>query len=266
VPELPEVETVCRQLNARVRGKKIVRVDVHNPKVIRGPSPREFVKLLMGARLQNVLRRGKCLVFELSTGSALLLHLKMTGQVLYPGSGSGARVTFFLDDKTALDLCDRRLFAELRVVSDWTADPFIRRLGPDPLEMSAEDFQARLSGKKTKIKPLIMDQSIVAGIGNLYACEVLFKSRIHPGRPAASLSEIETRRLFASVQGILRDAIRLKGSSVDQFVQLTGKPGGYVPFHQVYGRQGKPCKACSHPIQRIALGGRGTYLCPRCQK
>jgi formamidopyrimidine-DNA glycosylase len=128
-----------------------------------------------------------------------------------------------------------------------------------------DEFKAMLSKKKTKIKPLLMDQTFISGIGNLYAAEVLFRAGINPERPANSLSEKEKELLFKEIKDTLSEAIRHKGSSVDQYVQLSGAPGGYVKYHKVYDRQGKPCLVCKTPILRTALGGRGTYFCPKCQ-
>ena len=123
-----------------------------------------------------------------------------------------------------------------------------------------------LASKKTKIKPLLMDQTFISGVGNLYAAEVLFRAKIHPERPASSLSDKERERLFKQINAVLTEAIRYKGSSVDQYVQLSGELGDYIRYHKVYGRGGKPCSVCKTPIKRISLAGRGTYFCPKCQK
>jgi len=265
VPELPEAETLRRQLSDAVSGKTIVSVDVLSAKVVREPGRDAFVRGLTGARIDAVSRKGKALILDLSTGKFLLIHLKMTGQLVYPGNGAGNRLVFHLDDGTSLDFRDRRLFAELRLLSDWQSYPFIRALGPDALAVTAAEFRKMIAGKTTKIKPLLMDQTFIAGIGNLYAAEALFRARIHPARQASSLSGAEASRLFARMRETLREAIACKGSSIDQYVQLSGRPGTYAARHKVYARQGKPCPVCSSPVQRISLGGRGTYLCPRCQ-
>ncbi|PIQ88524.1 MAG: formamidopyrimidine-DNA glycosylase [Candidatus Omnitrophica bacterium CG11_big_fil_rev_8_21_14_0_20_42_13] len=266
MPELPEVETIKRELEKAVLGKKITAVTVHNPKVIREPSVDKFKKELSGVTIKNILRRAKLLILELSNGKALAIHLKMTGQLVYPGSGQAARVSFHLSDGKNLDFNDQRLFAELRLIDDWHKLKFIQTLGPEPFDISESQFKEMLLNKKTKIKPLIMDQTFISGIGNLYAAEALFRARIHPERAANSLSDKEKTLLFEQIKGTLKEAIIHKGSSVDQYVQLTGKPGGYVKFHKVYDRQGKACLVCKTPIKRIVLGGRGTYFCPKCQK
>ncbi|MDP2940905.1 MAG: DNA-formamidopyrimidine glycosylase [Candidatus Omnitrophota bacterium] len=266
MPELPEVETIKRELLKTVLGKKIIAVRVHQPKVIREPAMEKFQKGLAGAGIKNILRKGKLLLLELTTGKTLSIHLKMTGQLVYPGNGKASRVSFHFSDGKILDFNDQRLFAELRLVDDWRRLKFIQNLGPEPFEINTARFKEMLAAKKTKIKPLLMDQSFIAGVGNLYAAEALFRARIHPARAANSLSEKEKTLLFKEIKDTLSEAIEHKGSSVDQYVQLTGQPGSYARFHKVYDRAGKPCLVCKALIQRISLGGRGTYFCPRCQK
>jgi len=266
MPELPEVETLKRELGKAVLGKKITEVCVHHPTVIRQPSVDKFKAGLKGVVIKNILRKAKVLILELSTGKSLVIHLKMTGQLVYPGKAKNSRVTFKFSDGTSMDFNDQRLFAELRLMDDWSALPFIQGLGPEPFSINAGQFKEMLQQKKTKIKPLIMDQTFISGIGNLYAAEALFRAKINPERPASSLSEKEMELLFKEIRDTLSEAIEHKGSSVDQYVQLTGRPGGYVRYHKVYDREGKPCFVCKTPIKRIALGGRGTYFCPKCQK
>jgi formamidopyrimidine-DNA glycosylase len=151
-------------------------------------------------------------------------------------------------------------------MDDWRSLKFIRGLGPEPFDIGSRDFKEMLAKKKTKIKPLLLDQTFISGIGNLYAAEALFRAKIHPGRSAASLSLPEKELLFRQIRDTLKEAILHKGSSVDQYVQVSGAPGGYVKYHKVYDRLGKPCFVCKAPIKRITLGGRGTYFCAKCQK
>lgn len=266
MPELPEVETIKRELEKAIVGKKIIEVCVHHPLVIREPSVEKFKKGLTGATIENILRKAKVLILELSNAKALVIHLKMTGQLVYPGKGRAARVSFHFSDGKALDFNDRRLFAELRLLDDWRNLKFIKGLGPEPFDLSAGRFKEMLSKKKTKIKPLLMDQAFISGVGNLYAAEALFRARINPARPAAGLSSKEKEILFKEIKDTLSEAIKYKGSSIDQYVRLSGGQGSYVKYHKVYGREGKPCLVCKAPIKRIALGGRGTYFCQKCQK
>ena len=205
------------------------------------------------------------LILELSNGKSLVVHLKMTGQLVYPGGGEKSRVSFHLSDGKNLDFNDQRLFGELRLLDDWRSLKFIQNLGPEPFDISVEQFKEMLSKKKTKIKPLLMDQSFISGIGNLYAAEILFRARIHPTRPANSLSDKEKELLFQEIKATLKEAIQSGGSSIDDYVRLSGEQGGYVKYHKVYGRQGKPCLVCKALIKRVALAGRGTFFCPKCQ-
>jgi len=266
MPELPEVETVKRGLERAVLGKKIVEVRVFNPKVIRFPSAAKFKKGLAGAAIKNILRKAKVLILELSNSKSLVIHLKMTGQLVYPGCGKASRVSFYFSDGKILDFNDQRLFADLRLMDRWQDLKFIQNLGPEPFEISTERFIEMLDTKKTKIKPLLMDQAFISGIGNLYAAEALFGAGIDPCRPANSLTDKECTVLLKVIKDTLNKAIEHKGSSVDQYVQLSGQPGGFAKYHKVYDRRGLPCFVCKTPIQRIALGGRGTYFCPKCQR
>lgn len=266
MPELPEVETIKRELEKAVLGKKILGVIINNPYVIKQPKKEGFIKGLKNTTIKNILRKGKLLIMELSNGKSLAIHLKMTGQLIYPGNVKNARVSFKLSDGKWLDFNDRRLLGELRIIDDWRNLKFIKELGPEPFDLTSEQFKTMLIHKKTKIKPLLMDQTFISGVGNLYAAEALFRAGIHPERPAFNLSDKEKELLFKEIKDTLNEAMRYKGSSVDQYVQLSGKPGDYVRYHKVYDRQGKSCVVCKTPIKRISLGGRGTYFCPKCQK
>ncbi len=265
MPELPEVETVLRGLRPALIGRSIVAAEVRSFKTFR-PHGALSAEDLVGARVEAMRRRGKLLLWDLSGGRSLVFHFKMTGQFVFPGNGKHSRVSFRFADGTLLDFNDNRLFAELRLVDDWKKLAFVRELGPDPFEISDAQFRQMLSKKGTKIKPLLMDQSFIAGIGNIYAAEMLFDSRISPARPASSLSDREKGRLYQAMKDVLNAAIRAKGSSVDNYVQLDGHEGGFVPHLKVYGREGKPCEGCRGTVKRTTLGGRGTYFCPSCQK
>ncbi|MDD5292327.1 MAG: bifunctional DNA-formamidopyrimidine glycosylase/DNA-(apurinic or apyrimidinic site) lyase [Candidatus Omnitrophica bacterium] len=266
MPELPEVETIKRQLEKIIPGKKISAVIINNPKVIKEPSRELFRRNLEGVKIAKILRKGKVLILELSSGKSLVIHLRMTGQLVYPGNAKNSRVSFRLSDNTILDYNDRRILGELRLLDDWRDLKFIKELGPEPFDLTAREFSGMLSKKKTKIKPLLLDQTFISGVGNLYAAEALFKAKINPLRQSSGLSDNEKKRLLSAIQEILKAAIKHKGSSVDQYVTLTGKKGGYASYHRVYDRENKPCYICKSSIKRIALGGRGTYFCARCQK
>ena len=267
MPELPEVETIKRDLEKAIVGKKIIETCVYNPKIIRWPSLVKFKKGLSGVRVNRILRRAKVLILELSNAKSLVIHLKMTGQLVYPGlKGKATRVTFRLSNGKDLDFNDQRLFAELRLLDDWRKLKFIQNLGTEPKNLTLKNFQDMISNKRTQIKPLLMDQKFISGIGNLYAAEVLFCAKINPERKALGLSDKEKKALFDSIQDILTEAIRLGGSSIDDYVRLSGEKGRYKKYHKVYGRENKPCFICKALIKRTSLGGRGTYFCPKCQR
>lgn len=265
MPELPEVETIKRDLEKAILNKKIIEVRVHNSRVIREPSVEKFKQGLLGSTIKHVLRKAKLLILELSSGKSLAIHLKMTGQLVYPGNAKTSRVSFRFSDGKMLDFNDQRLFGELRLIDDWQELKFIKGLGPEPFQITEQRFKAMLDKKKAKIKPLLMDQAFISGIGNLYAAESLFRAHIGPERQANRLSEKEKGLLFKEIKECLSEAISCGGSSVDDYVRVSGKPGGYAAHHKVYGREGKPCLVCKTTIKRIALGGRGTYFCPKCQ-
>ncbi|MCX5706935.1 MAG: bifunctional DNA-formamidopyrimidine glycosylase/DNA-(apurinic or apyrimidinic site) lyase [Candidatus Omnitrophica bacterium] len=266
MPELPEVETIRRDLEKVIVGKKITEVCIHNPTVIREPSLALFKKGLEGASVKNILRKAKLLILELSNGKSLAIHLKMTGQLVYPGDGKKSRVSFKLANGKYLDFNDQRLFGELRLLDNWRSLKFIQELGPEPFDLDLTKFKQMLKTKKTKIKPLLLDQTFISGIGNLYAAEILFRAKIHPQRPAQSLSSKEKELLFSQIKKVLSEAIKYGGSSVDDYVRVSGNKGDYVKYHRVYNRQDQSCLVCKTPIKRINLGGRGTYFCPKCQK
>jgi len=269
MPELPEVETIRRDLIRDVKGKRIKDVEILKPKVVKEPKPAEFKRRLKGVTFKDFLRRGKVLAMKLSSGDYLVVHLRMTGQLIYAAEKEEkARVIFVLSDKNYLNFNDQRLFAELRLVSDWQKLKFVRGLGPEPLEreFTVQKFKQMLRDKKTKIKPLLLDQSFIAGIGNLYAQEALFSAGILPVRAANKLKEAEVKKLYAAIQKVLRDAIQYRGSSVDNYVNGRGKKGSYHLRLKVYDRKDKPCLRCKTKIKKISLGGRGTCFCPRCQR
>jgi len=265
MPELPEAETIKRDLEKSVTGKKITEVIIHNPKIIRAPAAKDFVKYIAGATIKNILRKGKAVILELSCTKDLVVQLGMTGQLIYPGNAETSRVSFKLSDGKILDYNDQRMFGGLSLLSRHEELEYIKNLGPEPFDLQPKDFKRLLAGKKTKIKVLLMDQQFISGVGNIYANEALFRAAIYPGRSANSLTDKEKIRLLAEIKDSLNEAIRYKGSSVDNYVRPSGEKGGYVPHLKVYGREGKPCLKCKAVIKKTTLSGRGTYFCPKCQ-
>lgn len=267
MPELPEVETIKRQLLHSLKGKKITAVEIFQARVIKSPSPKEFQKEISGTAINQVLRKGKAIVLELSSGKSLIVQLGMTGQLVYPGKGAAdSRVSFKLNNGEFLDFKDNRMFGGLSLVSGWREFPYIKNLGPEPFGLSAKEFQEMLSKKTTRIKLLLMDQQFLSGAGNIYANEALFRSCIDPQRPGKSLSPKEAASLLKEIKDTLNEAIEHGGSSVDDYIQLSGEKGDYSSYHKVYDREGKECLKCSTKVKKIVLGGRGTFFCQKCQK
>jgi formamidopyrimidine-DNA glycosylase len=273
MPELPEVETIVRSLGPGIRGRVIERAELLFKPLLRRP-PRGGLSALAGKRVLGVRRRGKMILIECEGGRTLVFHLKMTGQMLLAGAGAEAPdkhtrlVMKFRDEGPDLRFRDVRKFGFLLCVS---RDPEgacaeLSCLGPEPLTITREDFERIVRARKGRIKSLLLNQTVIAGIGNIYADEILFDSQIHPQTPAVRLSKNEAGRLWDSTRKILDAAVEAKGSSLSDYVDAEGRPGSFQFFHKVYDREGEPCVSCGGPIKRIVVGGRGTYFCPRCQR
>jgi formamidopyrimidine-DNA glycosylase len=272
MPELPEVETVARGLKRTIGGLTIVRVTLRNTAFVY-PAPRRFATLVKGAIVVDVARRGKNILIELSNDHTLWVHLKMTGHFDFlpadvPTTKHDHVVFHFQGQSHTLRFNDFRRFGRLRL---YPTDVVMKQkglveLGPEPLEISADEFARRLRLRRRMIKPALLDQTFVAGIGNIYADESLYPSRIHPLRSTASISAAKARELHGHIQAILRRAIRLMGTSVDTFTGLNGQTGRFQKYLQVYGREGEPCRRCGAIIVRWTIGGRSAHFCPRCQR
>jgi formamidopyrimidine-DNA glycosylase len=266
MPELPEVETIRRELAKKAVNKKIVGVKVNKSKVIKEPALTGFKRGLIGEEISEVKRKAKLLIIKLREDKFLVIHLRITGWLLYGKEDPRARVVFNLSDGAALNYMDSRLLGELRLRKDYQDLKFVKTLGEEALEMSLAEFRRIVKFPKTRIKVLLLDQTLIAGLGNIYAQEALFLAGIDPRRPANSLSEIQIKRLHRKITSVLKEAIQYRGSSVDSYRDLGGNKGGMEKQLKVYGRKGKPCYFCKRPLEKIALGGRGTCFCPRCQK
>ncbi len=274
MPELPEVETIRRDLEERVEGKRIEKVVIKNEKSVKVPCSGEFIEKMERKVFDEVHRRGKYLILGLDSEDSLVLHLGMTGSLIYSKAGEEidySRVVFLLENSTQLSFTDVRGFGGLWFVPDGKFEevvPALVSLGPEPLEagFTLEKFKQLLKDRKGKIKTVLMDQSLIAGIGNVYAQEALFLSGIHPSRGPSSLLEGEIEQLYRNLVHVLREAIAYRGSSIKNYVDLVGRQGSYEPRLRVYGRAGSNCPRCGHLIERMKVGGRGTCFCPRCQK
>jgi formamidopyrimidine-DNA glycosylase len=272
MPELPEVETVARSLQRTIGGLTIERIILKKTAAVH-PPPRQFSRQLRGATVTEVTRRGKNILIRLSTGQTLWVHLKMTGHFNFlPVDAATTKhdhlVFHFQGQPHTLRFNDYRRFGRLRMYPTETImnQKGLVELGPEPLEITADDFVRRLRGRKRMIKPALLDQTFLAGVGNIYADESLYLARIHPRRSTASISVSKAKELHGHIQAILRRAIRLMGTSVDTFIGLNGQPGGFQTYLQVYGREGEPCRRCGAVIVRKAIGGRSAHFCPRCQR
>ena len=266
MPELPEVETIKNELLPYVLGHRIIGVTLLWDGMVRGTSADEFCSRVVGREITGLDRRGKYLFFYLSGGEVLVMHMKMTGSLLIdPADDRFTRAVFHLDDGTALHFWDLRKFGKMWLAPDESG--VVGQLGPEPLDdtFTPAVLAERLRNRKAPVKPLLLDQSVIAGIGNMYADEALFDAKIHPLRPSGSLSQDEIVRLHASIRRVLRKALDSKGASVRNYIRPDGSPGTAHDEFSVAHGVGKNCPRCGTPIRRIVVRNRGTYLCPRCQ-
>lgn len=273
MPELPEVETVARGLQALLPGRRIVEVRLGKTDFIEDPAALE--QSLPGSRIRGVRRYGKFLVLDLDSGNesarnySWLIHLGMTGQIVVcPPEAPVAPHThafFALDDGREVRYTDIRRFGSMRILSDGGRDEALGSLGLDPLEAIEDDFRVKLSGRRARIKALLLDQHVLRGMGNIYTDESLWRARIHPMRLGANLKDKELRGLYRAVRAVLAEAIRFRGSSVSDYVDSDGRRGEFQRRLRVYQREGEKCSRCRAVIRRAIVAGRSSYFCPRCQ-
>jgi len=273
MPELPEVETVARGLREQIAGRRIVAVRLGKTDFIDDPAALE--RELPGARIATVTRHGKFLLVRLEPRNGddsrfcLLIHLGMTGQLAprHPDFPVAAHTHAFfaLDDGRELRYTDVRRFGRLALVPEAALEELIGGLGADPLEVTRAEFGSRLAGRRAMIKALLLDQRVLRGMGNIYADESLWRARLHPARHAARLKPQELTRLYRAIRDVLNAAIRLRGSSIANYIDAEGQPGRYQLRHRAYGREGKRCFRCGQTIRRMIVAGRSSYFCPRCQ-
>ena len=291
MPELPEVETIVKDLKLKVLQRTFTDLWTDSGKLIKFPQDfKKFKKSIIGLKIEKVSRRGKNIIFNLSRGKVLLIHQKMTGHLLlgewekagsiWKSAVSGPigddpmnrflHLIFMLDNGQMLALSDMRKFAkvELREAKDFYSSKYFNDLGPEPLgkKFSLEDFKIRLQGRTGKIKQVLMDQSVIAGIGNIYADEILWQARISPFRLANKVSAQEMELMYLAMKEILKKAIKAKGSSMSDYRTLSGEKGKFQLMRKVYRRTGEKCPNCKEFIQRERIGGRSAHFCPNCQK
>jgi formamidopyrimidine-DNA glycosylase len=276
VPELPEVETVAADLRPHVAGRTILACRVRFPTIVRHPDPARFEALLAGRRITGLTRRGKYLVHHLAGDGDLVLvvHLGMTGQwrclPAETPEPDHLHAVMDLDDGRQLRYRDPRRFGRLLLGSgeELVAARKLPRLGPEPLDprFTADDLYRRLHVRRAPLKALLLDQMLVAGVGNIYADESCFRARVRPDRPGQELSRRSVGRLHAALGDLLREAIENRGSSVDDYRDAWGEMGGEQHLLTVYGRGGQPCVRCGRPLSVVRLAGRTTVFCRRCQR
>jgi formamidopyrimidine-DNA glycosylase len=271
VPELPEVETIRRQLAPHLEGRTLEDVQILDARWTRPQDLEEVSEGLRGRRVEHVRRSGKYLVWELSGDRFLLMHLRMTGSLLFDAEPEPphTRVRFELDDGHRLLYVDPRRFGTGHLLIGTAArDDYLReRLGIEPLtpEFTAEHLYALTRGRRAPIKSFVLDQRRIAGVGNIYADEALFRARIHPLRPAGSLRRAQLAALHEGIEYALAAGIEAKGATIDDFRHVDGARGSFQDRFMVHQRAGEPCPRCGTTIRKLVVGGRGTYVCERCQ-
>jgi formamidopyrimidine-DNA glycosylase len=276
MPELPEVETVARELQKEVAGRRILSITIGKSDFIDNAADVE--RELPGRIIREVRRYGKFLLLRLTAAekaeqqddeSALLVHLGMTG-MLWPRPVSEPQlkhthVVMLLDDGRELRFIDARRFGRIAYLAKEVLQKELLRFGADPLEVGLEGFRQRMD-RRARVKALLLDQRVLRGVGNIYADESLWKAKIHPAHLGARLTAAQVKELYRALQDILKKAIVLRGSSISDFLDADGQPGEYQRHHRVYGREGKSCARCKTPIRRVIVAGRSSYFCPKCQK
>jgi formamidopyrimidine-DNA glycosylase len=267
MPELPEVETTVRGLERVLKGRRIERVEARRPD-LRRALPEDLGQRLTGAHVTALRRRAKYGLIDTDRGDTLVFHLGMSGHWRIDPSEIAKHDHFIIetDDGRRLALNDARRFGSLDLVrtdqlEDW---PPFKALGPEPLDLDARELRRRLAGRTAPIKLLLLDQGIIAGLGNIYVCEALFRAGIHPKRASGSVSLERLKRLVPAIQDVLTEAIAAGGSTLRDFISPDGELGYFPKSFAVYDREGKPC-GCGGTVKRMVQGGRSTFYCPKCQ-
>jgi formamidopyrimidine-DNA glycosylase len=267
VPELPEVETIRAQLAPRLEGRILARVEILDPRLTRPHDLFEVAEELEGDRVVAVERRGKYLLMRLESGLGLLVHLRMTGSFGFAPT-SHERAIVELDDGSRLAYRDVRRFGTWQVLEEAELDPYLAtKNGPEPLgpRFTAGWLASQLGRRHAPLKAVLLDQRVVAGLGNIYADEALWRARLNPLRPANGLAPGEVARLTRAVRAALRAGIDRQGSTLRDYAAPDGASGSMQDEFRVYGRDGEPCRRCGASIAKTRVGGRGTWFCPRCQ-
>jgi formamidopyrimidine-DNA glycosylase len=274
VPELPEVETIVTDLRPHLVGRTIVECDLRFPSLVRHPEPELFVDSIVGLRIDSLGRRGKYILAGLEGGAKLVIHLGMSGQLRLVDAQAPlldhTHVILLLDDGHQLRYRDPRRFGRLLLGTEASliAAGRMPRLGPEPIDadFGADDLYVRLRRRRAPLKAVLLDQTTIAGVGNIYADESLHRARLRPDRVAGSLSRISVKRLHEALREALKIAIENRGSSVDSYRDAWGDVGSQQEQLQVYGRAGEPCYRCGRPLAMVRIAGRSSVFCRRCQR
>jgi formamidopyrimidine-DNA glycosylase len=274
MPELPEVETIRLALEPHVVGRRLERVEINDPRLVRPFEPLAVGAELEGERVAALDRRGKYLIVRFESGRALLIHLRMTGSLRHAASGTleddpHRRAVVRLDDGSDVAYRDVRRFGTWELLEPEEVEPYLQlRLGGEPLgrTFTAKSLAERLEGRRAPLKAALLDQRTVAGLGNIYVDEALWRAQLHPLRPAGSLDPGESTRLTRAIREALRAGIARQGASLRDYSTPDGRRGSMQDRFRVYGRGGEPCPRCGTPIDKIRVGGRGTWYCPNCQR
>ena len=272
MPELPEVETIKEDLRELVVGSRIHEVQLLEPALVEAPEPEEFVRRLRGARITGARRRAKHLIVELEGGGSLVFQLKIGGQLLLvppvPEPGTALMLIFGLDGGRRLFLRDETGFTRARLLDAGELEARLASLGPEPLEDSfdARHLKRVLGGRRVQIKPALLDQKVVSGIGNIYVDEILYDARLHPRRKANTLSDGEWEALHRAIRGNLRAGVEHRGTTVRLYRDVLNRPGSHQDYLRVFEKHGKPCPDCEGKVVREKVGGRSTHYCPSCQR
>lgn len=272
MPELPEVETLITSLWPKVKGLEISRIRVLCRRILKNENF-SFLKKLIGKKIVGLRRRGKMILIDSEGGVSLIVHLKMTGQLIFHSSAEPLDkhthlIIFFKGQSQELRYRDVRKFGFISWArtSDVDSAHELSSLGPEPLEIDFPGFRRLFQGRTARLKSLLLNQNFLAGIGNIYSDEILFKAKLHPLTPASCLEKNELRLLWKAMRDVLKTAIRYKGSSIRDFTDAEGEKGNFQNRHRVYGRESLPCIICGAAVERLRLGGRSSFFCPSCQK
>ena len=274
MPELPEVETIRLKLEPHVVGRRFDRVEINDPRLVRPFEPNAVATELEGERVSALERRGKYLIVRFESGRALLIHLRMTGSLRHAARGQLTedpyrRAVVNLDDGSDVAYRDVRRFGTWLLLGPGELDPYLEeRLGVEPLErtFTARRLAQQLKGRRAPIKAALLDQRTVAGLGNIYVDEALWRAQVHPLRPAGTLDEEELAQVTRSIKGALRAGVKRQGASLRDYSTPDGGRGRMQDRFRVYDREGRPCQRCGTPIDKIRAAGRGTWYCPNCQR